>query len=123
MKNTAFIAIALVLFTFSPLQAQDPANDEYIKAMTSNDTGERVKLLKDWLNKFGGSGHQYENFANAAVCTAQYTGKTAADTIKYGEKALSIGGWTTAPKHRFWSRCLRSASSRARPKPGIMPAS
>jgi len=92
MKNTAFIAIALMLFAFSPLQAQDPANDEYIKAMTSNDTGERVRLLKDWLNKYGDTGHQYENFANATICTAQYTGKTAADAIKYGEKALSVGG-------------------------------
>jgi hypothetical protein len=92
MKKTILIAIALMLFAFSPLLAQDPANDEYIKAMTSNDTAQRVRLLKDWLNKYGSTSHQYENFANATICTTQYTGKTAADTIKYGEKALSIGG-------------------------------
>jgi len=118
MKNTAFIAIALVLFAFSPLQAQDPANDEYIKAMTSNDMGERVRLLKDWINKYGGTGHQYENFANATVCTAQFTGKTAADTIKYGEKALSIGGLDDSTKAQVLvtlsSVCLQQNPSKAR---------
>ncbi len=98
MKKTALIALALVLFAFSPLAAQDPANDEYIKAMTTQDTGQRVKLLKDWLNKYGGSDHQYENFANAAICTTQYTGKTAADTIKYGENALNKGGLDDSTK-------------------------
>jgi hypothetical protein len=98
MKKTALIAIALVLLAFSPLQAQDPANDEYIKAMTSNDMAQRVKLLKEWLNKYGSTGHQYENFANATICTAQYTGKTAADAIQYGEKALSIGGLDDSTK-------------------------
>lgn len=98
MKKTALIAIALVLLAFSPLLAQDPANDEYIKAMTSNDIAQRVKLLKEWLNKYGSTSHQYENFANATICTAQYTGKTAADTIQYGEKALSIGGLDDSTK-------------------------
>ncbi len=98
MKKTALIAIALVLFAYSPLLAQDPANDEYIKAMTTNEMAQRVKLLKEWLNKYGGTGHQYENFANATICTAQYTGKTAADTIQYGEKAMSIGGLDDSTK-------------------------
>ncbi len=91
MKRIALIALALVLIAFSPLSAQDPANDEYIKAMTTSDLGQRVRLLKDWLNKYGGSGHQYENFACATICTTQYTGKTPADTIKYGENALNLG--------------------------------
>ena len=88
----------ILLFAFSPLTAQDPANDEYITAMTAQDQGQRVKLLKDWLNKYGGSGHQYENFANATICTTQYTGKTAADTIKYGENALNTGGLDDSTK-------------------------
>lgn len=98
MKKTALIAIALVLIAFSPLLAQDPANDEYITAMTTNDLGQRVRLLRDWLNKYGGSGHQYENFANATICTTQYTGKTPADTIKYGENALNKGGLDDSTK-------------------------
>ena len=117
MKKTALIAIALVLFAYSPLLAQDPANDEYIKAMTSNDQGERVRLLKDWLNQYG-AGHQYENFANATICTAAYTGKTAADAIKYGEKALSIGGLDDSTKAQVLvqlaSVSLQQSPSKAR---------
>ena len=117
MKKTALIAIALVLFAYSPLIAQDPANDEYIKAMTSNDQGERVRLLKDWLTQYG-AGHQYENFANATICTAAYTGKTAADAIKYGEKALSIGGLDDSTKAQVLvqlaSVSLQQSPSKAR---------
>jgi hypothetical protein len=98
MKRTAQIVLILMLIASIPLQAQDPANDEYIKAMTATDAGQRIQLLKEWLNKYGGSGHQYENFANATICTTQYTGKTAADIIKYGEKALSIGGLDDSTK-------------------------
>jgi hypothetical protein len=88
-----------MLFLVPTLVAQDTAaNDEYITAMTKNDPGERAQLLKTWLSKYGGSGHQYENFANATVCTSQYPGKTPADTIKYGEAALKIGGLDSSTK-------------------------
>jgi polyhydroxyalkanoate synthesis regulator phasin len=74
------------------LPAQDTAaNDAYIKAMTTNDMAQRAQLLKDWINKYG-SGHEYENFANATLATMQYTGKTPDDAIKYGEKAIALGG-------------------------------
>jgi hypothetical protein len=98
MRKTILILFALMLVASPALFAQDPANDDYIKAMTTNDVTQRVRLLKDWLNKYGGSGHQYENFANATICTSHFTGKTAADTIKYGEKALSIGGLDDSTK-------------------------
>ncbi len=89
----------MILVLISTLAAQDTAaNDEYITAMTKNDPSERAQLLKTWLNKYGGSGHQYENFANATVCTAQYPGKTSAETIKFGEAALKIGGLDTSTK-------------------------
>jgi hypothetical protein len=97
MKKTALIALFAVLLACTSLLAQDPANDAYIKAMTENDVAQRIRLLKDWLNQYG-SGHQYENFANATICAAQYTGKTPADTIKYGEKAISLGGLDDSTK-------------------------
>jgi len=97
MKKTALIALIAVLAASTPLIAQNAADDAYIKAMTETDIAAKVKMLKDWLNQYG-SGHQYENFANATICTAQYTGKTPADTIKYGEKALSLGGLDDSSK-------------------------
>lgn len=99
MKRIAITLTALILVLCSTLAAQDTAaNDEYITAMTKNDPSERAQLLRAWLNKYGGSGHQYENFANATVCTAQYPGKTPAETITYGENALKIGGLDTSTK-------------------------
>lgn len=97
MKKTALIALFALLLASTSLLAQDPANDAYIKAMTENDVAQRVRLLKEWINQYG-AGHQYENFANATVCAAQYTGKTPADTIKYGEKALNLGGLDDSTK-------------------------
>ncbi|NOR15039.1 MAG: hypothetical protein GQ544_04995 [Candidatus Aminicenantes bacterium] len=99
MKRIALTLTALILVLFSTLAAQDTAaNDEYITAMTDNDPAHRAQLLKAWLDKYGGSGHQYENFANATVCTAQYPGKTPSEIIKYGENALKIGGLDTTTK-------------------------
>jgi tetratricopeptide (TPR) repeat protein len=99
MKRTALTLTVLILLLVSTLAAQDTAaNDEYITAMTNNDPAQRVQLLKAWLNKYGGSGHQYENFANATVCTEQYQGKSAAEITKYGEAALKIGGLDNSTK-------------------------
>ena len=99
MKRIALTLTALILVLCSTLAAQDTAaNDEYITAMTNNDPSQRAQLLKGWLDKYGGTGHQYENFANATVCAAQYPGKTQAETIKYGEAALKIGGLDTSTK-------------------------
>lgn len=92
MKRTMLTIIGLLLVLTAGLPAQDTAaNDAYIKAMTNNDMAQRAQLLKDWLNKYG-SGHEYENFASASLCTMQYTGKTPEETIKYGEKAIALGG-------------------------------
>ena len=93
MKRTALTTLCLLLFLISTLPAQDTSvNDAYIKAMTTNDVNQRAQLLKDWLNTYGGKGHQYENFANATLCTSPYSGKTPDETIKYGEGALALGG-------------------------------
>lgn len=93
MKRIALTTLCLMLFLFNTLTAQGTSvNDAYIKAMTTNDINQRAKLLKDWLNTYEGKGHQYENFANATLCTSPYAGKTPDETIKYGERALALGG-------------------------------
>jgi hypothetical protein len=72
------------------LPAQNSGNDAYIKAMTTPDPNAKAKLLIEYVSSNPGA--QYENFACAELCTLAYDGKTAADTIKYGEKALQLGG-------------------------------
>lgn len=91
MKKTALASIILGLFLCSLLPAQNPtAKEEYIKAMTASDANQRASLLKAWLSKYGGKGEENENFANATLCISPYEGKTQADIIKYGEKALEL---------------------------------
>jgi tetratricopeptide (TPR) repeat protein len=93
MKKLGLTTLGIMLLFSSTMFAQDTsANDAYIKAMTTNDVNQRAQLLKTWLNTYGDKGHQYENFANATLCTSPYAGKTPDDTIKYGERALAIGG-------------------------------
>ena len=92
MKKTLLAALSIMLIFFISLPAQNSANDAYIKAMNSTDVNQRAKLLKDWVSKYEGQGSQYENFACASLCNEQYKGKTPADIIKYGEKALALEG-------------------------------
>jgi len=60
--------------------------------MTEKNPAQQAQLLKDFLAKCAGTGSQYENFANANLSLLNYPGKTPADAISYGEKALSLGG-------------------------------
>ncbi len=90
MRKTAIPTLILLVFLCSLLPAQNANNETYIKAMTSTDPGERARLLKEYVTNNPGA--QYENFACAELCTMQYPGKTAADIIKYGERALELGG-------------------------------
>ncbi len=92
MKKTLLATLSIILIFFASLPAQNSANDAYIKAMNSTDANQRAKLLKDWVSKYEGQGSQYENFACASLCNEQYKGKTPADIIKYGEKALALEG-------------------------------
>jgi len=99
MKKTAVASIILVLFFCSLLPAQDSAAKEaYIKAMTTADVNQRASLLKDWISKYGGKGQENENFANATLCLLPYQGKTSAETIKYGERALELGNLDASTK-------------------------
>lgn len=90
MKKSTITTLTLLVFLCSLLPAQNSSNDAYIKAMTTPDPNEKARLLKEYITNNPGA--QYENFACAELCTLQYNGKTAAETIKYGEKALELGG-------------------------------
>lgn len=92
MKKTALTTLIMILFISSSLPAQTVANDDYIKAMTTSNAAQKVKLLKEYLAKYAGKRTQYENFVYAALCVQNYAGKTARETIEYGEKALALGG-------------------------------
>ena len=93
MKKTALTALTLILFISASLQAQTNNPDQdYIKAMTTPNVAERVKLLKEYLAKYQGKGTQYENFVYSHLCLVNYAGKTVKETIEYGEKALALGG-------------------------------
>ncbi|MFQ6107996.1 MAG: hypothetical protein ACE5L7_00390 [Candidatus Aminicenantales bacterium] len=94
MKRMALIAAILTLLVFPLLlQAQNTTADEaYIKAVTTPDPAQRVKLLKDYLAKYGGKGTKYENHVYAQLCLTPYKGKTPKETITYGEKALALDG-------------------------------
>jgi len=93
MKKTFLLTIAITLCLSGFLAGQgNPADEAYIKAMTAKDPAQKAQLLKEYLTKFGGKGSQYENFANANLCTMNYPGKTEKEAIEYGEKALALGG-------------------------------
>lgn len=93
MKRSVLTVITLTLLLVFPALSQESSCDQaYIKAMTTADAGQRAKLLKDYLAQCGGKGSQYENFAYANLCVTPYSGKTAAEIIEYGEKAIALGG-------------------------------
>jgi hypothetical protein len=89
------LAVAFALAGLS--QAQADCDQLYIKAMQANAPAERAKLLKEFLASCSGKGSQYENFANAFLCTGAYQ-KTDQEIIAYGEKALALGGLDEAIK-------------------------
>jgi hypothetical protein len=91
MKKTILI-LAILPLLVGVVAAQNECDDAYVKAMTAQSAGQRAQLLKDFLAKCAGKGSQYENFANANLALQEYPGKTAADAIGYGEKAIALGG-------------------------------
>jgi tetratricopeptide (TPR) repeat protein len=90
MRKTAITTLTLLVFLCSLLPAQNANNETYIKAMTTPDPNQKAQLLKEYVTNNRGA--QYENFACAELTLLTYNGKTAADTIKYGERALELGG-------------------------------
>jgi tetratricopeptide (TPR) repeat protein len=99
MKKSVLTSMILGLFLCSLLPGQDTTSkEEYIKAMTAPNANQKATLIKEWLSNYGGKGQENENFANATLCLLQYEGKTPAETIKYGEKALELGGLDDSTK-------------------------
>jgi len=93
MKKTAATILVVLFCLPALLPAQTAEADEaYIKAMTATSPAERAQLLKDYIAKYAGKGTKYENFAYANLSMSPYPGKTAKETIEYGEKALALGG-------------------------------
>lgn len=93
------LMVILVFSAYLPAQSND-CNESYIKAMTANSITERYNLLKAWIANCEGKGTQYENFAYAALCTLQVKGRSAQETVDYGEKALSLGGLDDSTKYQ-----------------------
>jgi len=91
MKKMLGLAMILLLGA-GALLAQNPADEEYIKAMTQNDACQKVQLLKAYVQKYAGQGTQYENFAYVYLTLTPCASKPAAESIKYGEKALTMSG-------------------------------
>lgn len=92
MKKTVLTTLVIFLFISVSLSAQNTtADEEYIKAVTTQNIDQKVKLLKEYLTKYGGKGTKYENHVYANLCLLRYRGKKAKETINYGEKALAMG--------------------------------
>lgn len=101
MKRTLIVALALFGLASGLAMAQaNDANDAYIKAMTAQSPSQKAQMLKDYLAKYAGKGTQYENFANANLAVLAYPGKSASDSISYGEKALQLGGLDDLTKYQ-----------------------
>ncbi|MFP4082528.1 MAG: tetratricopeptide repeat protein [Candidatus Aminicenantes bacterium] len=102
MKKTALSAALLIFFLSFPLFAQSEAEQAYIKAITTPDISQKVKLLKEYLQKYEGKGTKYENHVYAHLCLLPFQGKTPQQTIDYGEKALALGGLDDLTKAQVW---------------------
>ncbi len=98
MKKILLTTLIMMIFFINVLPAQEKANEEYIQAMTTSDINQKAQKLKAWVEKYGGQGTEYENFAYATLATLPYQGKTPEETVQYGEKALEIGGLDDSTK-------------------------
>jgi len=93
MKKIVLTSFMLIVVVLASLYSQDiSANDAYVKAVTTKDPAQKYRLLKDFIAKYAGKGIQNENYAYAQLCLLPYSGKTASESIQYGEKALALGG-------------------------------
>jgi len=102
MKKTALTTLTLILFLFSFLSAQNnDANQDYIKAVTTENIEQKIELLKEYIAKWAGKGTQNENFVYVKLCLTPYNGKTRKETVECGEKALELGGFDDYTKYQI----------------------
>ena len=92
MNRTVVTILLCAVVATGVVQAQNPADDAYIKAMTQSDPCQKVAALKSFLQQYAGKGSQYENFANAHICLTDCPSQAAAERMQYGEKALAMSG-------------------------------
>ncbi|MFC2158611.1 hypothetical protein ACFLT9_12310 [Acidobacteriota bacterium] len=92
MKKTLLTLLALIFAFTSLLPAQNAEADQaYIKAVTTQDPVQKVRLMKDYVNKYGGQGTKYENFVYGNLCIIPSNEISSIERINYGEKAISLG--------------------------------
>jgi tetratricopeptide (TPR) repeat protein len=102
MKRTFFAIVILSTLLGGLCFAQSEGDQAYIKAMQSNSPQEKATLLKDYVAKYAGKGGQYDGFAYSFLFQALVqTGKTDAETLGYGEKALTFAGIEDGDKARI----------------------
>jgi tetratricopeptide (TPR) repeat protein len=93
MKKALLTAIVLSVLLGGVVFAQSEADLAYTKAMTANTPQEKANLLKAYIANHAGKGGQYDNFAYAFCFQAMVqTGNIGAETLGYGEKALTFSG-------------------------------
>ncbi|MFB0564658.1 MAG: hypothetical protein ACETWK_03160 [Candidatus Aminicenantaceae bacterium] len=103
MKKTALVTLILIFFVYSSSHGQtDPAHEEYIKATTAPTLPQKIKLLKEYLNKYNGKGSQYENYANAHLCFYTSQSNKLSEAIEYGEKAITMSGLDDFTKSQLY---------------------
>jgi tetratricopeptide (TPR) repeat protein len=93
MKKAVMTIVLLSVFLSGICFAQSEGDQAYIKAMQANSPQEKAALLKDYVSKYAGKGGQYDGFAYSFLFLSLIqTGKSDAETLGYGEKALTIPG-------------------------------
>jgi hypothetical protein len=93
MKKIVLTIVLLLVLLGGIGFAQSEGDQAYIKAMQANSPQEKATLLKDYISKYAGKGGQYDGFAYSFLFQALVqTGKTDAETLGYGEKALTLTG-------------------------------
>lgn len=98
MKKAILLSTMVILVMSISLSAQDACSDDYITAVSANSPSEKYNLLKAWVASCSGKGIQYENFAYAFLCTLPAPEKSVQETVDFGEKALSLGGFDDVTK-------------------------
>ena len=102
MKRTIFAIVILSTLLGGLCFAQSEGDQAYIKAMQANSPQEKATLLKDYIAKYAGKGGQYDGFAYSFLFQALVqSGKTDAETLGYGEKALTFAGIEDGDKARI----------------------
>ena len=102
MKRTILTIVILSTLLGGLCFAQSEGDQAYIKAMQANSPQEKATLLKDYIAKYAGKGGQYDGFAYSFLFQALVqSGKTDAETLGYGEKALTFPGIEDGDKARI----------------------